>query len=59
VHTFVKVLLAILWAALLFAASAALEQLIKMWLWKSHGICPVCSGRGSSYAHAEDAQIVI
>jgi len=57
--TLAKVLLAILWAVLLFLVSAVVEQLIKMWLWKSHGVCPVCSSRGSSYTHAEDAQIVI
>ena len=43
-HTLVKVLLALLWVVLLFAIATVGEQFIKMWLWKSHGICPVCAG---------------
>ncbi len=56
-HTFVKVIVALLWAFLLFAFATVGEQFIKMWLWKSHGICPVCSRRDRS-VNAEDAQLV-
>ena len=55
----IKVIVAIAWAVLLFIVSAVVEQVIKYWLWKSKGVCPVCSRfNTNSYVHAQDAQLV-
>ena len=57
-NSVIKVLVAIAWAVMLFLLSAIVEQLIKSWLWKKMGVCPVCS-RWGKYRNAEDAQIVV
>jgi hypothetical protein len=56
-NSVIKVIIAIAWAVLLFLISAVVEQLIKWWLLKKMGVCPVCTRRGT-YANAQNAQLV-